>query len=140
MPELVLAWRLAVAIGALGDFALKYKDLPTLGYTHFQPAQLTTVGKRATLWAQDLALDLEFLARGTLHTTTFQSAQRPVELIIKTRKPLLRCPLELCNSMMVQIQTTIRYAAKLSLSTTRDSSTKQPSKIPVVDVTMRALI
>jgi adenylosuccinate lyase len=57
----LLASRLANAIDALGDFALKWKDLPTLGYTHFQPAQLTTVGKRATLWAQDLALDLEEL-------------------------------------------------------------------------------
>jgi adenylosuccinate lyase len=51
--------RLANAIDALADFAVKWKDLPTLGYTHFQPAQLTTVGKRATLWAQDLAIDLE---------------------------------------------------------------------------------
>jgi adenylosuccinate lyase len=51
--------RLANAIDALADFAIKWKDLPTLGYTHFQPAQLTTVGKRATLWAQDLAIDLE---------------------------------------------------------------------------------
>src|SRR4051812_41856308 len=55
----LVATRLANAIDALGTFALKWKDLPTLGYTHFQPAQLTTVGKRATLWAQDLAIDLE---------------------------------------------------------------------------------
>ena len=54
----LLAGRLASAIDALGSFAMKWKDLPTLGYTHFQPAQLTTVGKRATLWAQDFALDL----------------------------------------------------------------------------------
>ncbi|MEO6435709.1 MAG: lyase family protein, partial [Tepidisphaeraceae bacterium] len=54
-----IASRLAAAIIALGDFAVKWRDLPTLGYTHFQPAQLTTVGKRATLWAQDLAIDLE---------------------------------------------------------------------------------
>lgn len=57
----LLCERLAASIDALGTFALKYKDLPTLGYTHYQPAQLTTVGKRATLWAQDLALDLEEL-------------------------------------------------------------------------------
>src|SRR5437868_10328184 len=55
----LIASRLAAAIDALGTFAIKWKDLPTLGYTHFQPAQLTTVGKRATLWAQDLAIDLE---------------------------------------------------------------------------------
>lgn len=45
----------------LKEFALKYRELPTLGFTHFQPAQLTTVGKRATLWMQDLVSDLEDL-------------------------------------------------------------------------------
>src|SRR5687768_4614297 len=55
----LLALRLANAIDVLATFAIKWKDQPALGYTHFQPAQLTTVGKRATLWAQDLVLDLE---------------------------------------------------------------------------------
>ncbi|MGD1277851.1 MAG: adenylosuccinate lyase [Tepidisphaeraceae bacterium] len=58
--KLLAVW-LANAIDALGHFALKWKELPTLAYTHFQPAQLTTVGKRAVLWAQDLAIDLEEL-------------------------------------------------------------------------------
>ncbi|MEG0984201.1 adenylosuccinate lyase, partial [Algoriella sp.] len=48
-------------IDGLAKFARQYKDLPTLGFTHFQPAQLTTVGKRATLWLQSVLLDLEEL-------------------------------------------------------------------------------
>jgi len=51
--------KLANLMNNLAQFALQYKDMPALGYTHFQPAQLTTVGKRACLWLQDLLLDFE---------------------------------------------------------------------------------
>lgn len=53
--------KLVSVIDNLSKFALQYKDLPTLGFTHFQPAQLTTVGKRASLWIQDLLMDLSEL-------------------------------------------------------------------------------
>lgn len=49
--------KLVNVMDKLKKFALQYKDLPTLGFTHLQPAQLTTVGKRATLWLQDLEMD-----------------------------------------------------------------------------------
>lgn len=51
--------KLVAAIEKLSDFAMKYRSLPTLGFTHFQPAQLVTVGKRACLWLQDLLIDLD---------------------------------------------------------------------------------
>ena len=53
--------KLVNVIAELAKFAEKYKDLPTLAFTHFQPAQPTTVGKRATLWTQEFMLDLEDL-------------------------------------------------------------------------------
>ncbi|THH16222.1 hypothetical protein EW146_g4380 [Bondarzewia mesenterica] len=55
--------KLAVVIDRFASFAKQYRDLPTLGFTHFQPAQLTTVGKRATLWLQELLWDLRNIKR-----------------------------------------------------------------------------
>uniref|UniRef100_A0A8C6T6K6 Adenylosuccinate lyase n=1 Tax=Neogobius melanostomus TaxID=47308 RepID=A0A8C6T6K6_9GOBI len=55
--------QLARVIDRLANFAEKYADLPTLGFTHYQPAQLTTVGKRACLWLQDLVMDMRNLQR-----------------------------------------------------------------------------
>jgi adenylosuccinate lyase len=58
---LLLRAKLLQLIADLAEFAARHKDLATLGYTHFQPAQLTTVGKRACLWLQDLVMDYEAL-------------------------------------------------------------------------------
>ena len=74
--------RLVAVLRVLAGFAAEYKDLPTLGFTHFQPAQPTTVGKRATLWMNDLLLDLEelefvfgsLLPRGVKGTTGTQAS------------------------------------------------------------------
>ena len=58
---ILIKQKLIKVISNLSKFADTYKELPCLGYTHFQPAQLTTVGKRATLWIQDLLEDLQEL-------------------------------------------------------------------------------
>ncbi|MFP4697480.1 MAG: adenylosuccinate lyase [Eubacteriales bacterium] len=57
----VVKVKLINVMDKLSSFAIEYKDLPTLGFTHYQPAQLTTVGKRACLWLEDLWMDLEEL-------------------------------------------------------------------------------
>lgn len=88
--ELIILWnaleiikaKLVNVIDKLSKFAIKYKDTPTLGFTHLQPAQLTTVGKRATLWLQDLAMDYNnlvnlqntFKLRGVKGTTGTQAS------------------------------------------------------------------
>ena len=54
----ITAGKVAAVINLLARFAKKYKAMPTLGFTHYQPAQLTTVGKRATLWCYEFAMDL----------------------------------------------------------------------------------
>lgn len=74
--------KLVNVMDKLRAFALKYKDLPALGFTHLQPAQLTTVGKRATLWLQDLEMDYRnlenllssFKLRGVKGTTGTQAS------------------------------------------------------------------
>ena len=57
----IIEKKLCSVISNLTDFALKYKDMPCLAYTHLQPAQATTVGKRATLWINELLYDLDEL-------------------------------------------------------------------------------
>ncbi len=79
--RLILAKAVCV-LARLRDFAMKWKDLPTLGFTHYQPAQVVTVGKRACLWAQDLLFDIEDLeevlarlkCRGVKGTTGTQAS------------------------------------------------------------------
>ena len=78
----LLRGRLVGTISNLADFARRYRALPCLAYTHFQPAQLTTVGKRAALWLQDFVLDLQELdhllgslrCRGAKGTTGTQAS------------------------------------------------------------------
>lgn len=55
----LIAGKVAAVVNLLAKFAKKHRDLPTLGFTHYQPAQLTTVGKRATLWCYEFAMDLQ---------------------------------------------------------------------------------
>ncbi len=78
----IIKVKLVNVMDKLSKFALKYKDLPTLGFTHLQPAQLSTVGKRAALWLQDLTMDYNNLVnlqnsiklRGVKGTTGTQAS------------------------------------------------------------------
>jgi len=78
----IIAAKTACVIDRLAKFAKKYKKMPALGFTHYQPAQLTTVGKRACLWAYEFAMDLEdiqhridnMLFRGVKGTTGTQAS------------------------------------------------------------------
>ena len=78
----MLAAKTACVIDRLGKFAKKYRKMPALGFTHYQPAQLTTVGKRACLWAYEFAMDLaeienridNMLFRGVKGTTGTQAS------------------------------------------------------------------
>ena len=70
----LIAAKLAAIINLLGKFAKKYRSIPALGFTHYQPAQLTTVGKRATLWCYEFAMDLEELEH-RLETLPFRGVK-----------------------------------------------------------------
>ncbi|OFI07752.1 adenylosuccinate lyase [Clostridium acetireducens DSM 10703] len=121
--------KLINVINSLSKFALKYKELPTLGFTHLQPAQLTTVGKRATLWIQDLVLDLENLDfviknlrfRGVKGTTGTQASF--MELFngdddkVKTLDKLVTEKMGFKNEFMVTGQTYPRKVDSIILNT-----------------------
>lgn len=93
--------KLINVLSVLGKFADQYKDLPTLAFTHFQPAQPTTVGKRATLWMQEFCLDLEDLdfvlsnlkllgSKGTTGTqASFQELFEGNDLLIEQIDPMI---------------------------------------------------
>ncbi|MGH7498989.1 MAG: lyase family protein, partial [Gemmatimonadales bacterium] len=70
----LLLGRVIAVLSALEGFAVRNASLACLGYTHFQPAQLTTVGKRATLWMQDFALDVEEITH-RLESLRFRGCQ-----------------------------------------------------------------
>ena len=80
----IIKKKMVNVIDELKSFSIKYKDMPTLGFTHFQAAQLTTVGKRATLWLESLLLDFEELEfrektlkfRGAKGTTGTQASYK----------------------------------------------------------------
>ncbi|MDF2883605.1 MAG: adenylosuccinate lyase [Clostridiaceae bacterium] len=116
-------------INALSKFAVTYKELPTLGFTHFQPAQLTTVGKRATLWIQDLLLDVENLEyvidnlrfRGVKGTTGTQASFMELfngnEELVKKLDKIVTNKMEFSKEFMVTGQTYPRKVDSIILNT-----------------------
>ncbi|MHC6179648.1 adenylosuccinate lyase [Clostridium sp. JNZ X4-2] len=116
-------------INYLKDFALKYKDLPTLGFTHLQPAQLTTVGKRASLWIQDLYLDIENIDfvinkirfRGVKGTTGTQASFMDLfngsEEKVKMLDKMVTCKMGFEQEFMVTGQTYTRKLDSIILNT-----------------------
>ena len=101
----IIEKKLAILINNLKEFALEYKDMPALGFTHFQAAQLVTVGKRATLWIQDLILDLDDVIyrkdnlrlRGAKGTTGTQASF--MALFDKKEKKVKMIDDLICNKM-----------------------------------------
>ena len=88
----LIAVRLANIIDALARFARTYRDLVTLGHTHFQPAQPTTVGKRAALWLQDLLDARQAVHHGALPRFTGGAVGYAGYYIVRHYEPLPACP------------------------------------------------
>ena len=126
---LLIRKKLINVIYQLSNFADKYKDVATLGFTHLQPAQLTTVGKRATLWIQDLVIDLENLdfvistlkLRGVKGTTgtqaSFMSLFHNDEVKVKTLDRLVANKMGFADSYAVTGQTYPRKVDSIILNT-----------------------
>lgn len=119
--RIVSGW-LAVVIDALAAFARKYRSLPTLGFTHFQPAQPTTVGKRAALWCYDFVRDVDEIEyrttglrfRGVKGTTGTQASF--LELCDGDHKKVLRLEAEVARQFdfdMVEPITGQTYSRKV---------------------------
>uniref|UniRef100_A0A3B3RZ92 Adenylosuccinate lyase n=1 Tax=Paramormyrops kingsleyae TaxID=1676925 RepID=A0A3B3RZ92_9TELE len=111
--------QLARVIDRLATFAEKYADLPTLGFTHYQPAQLTTVGKRSCLWLQDLTMDMRNLQRarddlrfrGVKGTTGTQASFLQCGYVL-ARSRHVRMPICLSRAYLVTGQT---YSRKVDI-------------------------
>lgn len=126
---LLIKKKIINVIDALSKFAVKYKEMPTLGFTHFQPAQLTTVGKRATLWIQDLILDIENLDyvienlrfRGVKGTTGTQASFMELfngnEELVKKLDSIVTNKMGFTKEFMVTGQTYPRKVDSIILNT-----------------------
>lgn len=126
---LIIKKKILNTINSLSKFAMEYKGMPTLGFTHLQPAQLTTVGKRATLWIQDLYLDLENLEfviehmrfRGVKGTTGTQASFMELfngdEEKIKLLDKMVTERMGFKNEFMVTGQTYSRKVDSIILNT-----------------------
>ena len=126
---LLVRKKLVNIIASLSKFANNYKDIPTLGFTHLQPAQLTTVGKRACLWIQDLVIDLENLdfvisklklrgAKGTTGTqASFMNLFNDDEEKVKTLDKLIAEKMGFEETFAVTGQTYSRKVDSIVLNT-----------------------
>jgi adenylosuccinate lyase len=126
---LIIKSKIIKTIYNLSKFAVKFKALPTLGFTHLQPAQLTTVGKRATLWIQDLLMDLENLEfvmdtlkfRGVKGTTGTQASFMELfngdEELVKKLDKLVTERMDFKESFPVTGQTYSRKVDSIILNT-----------------------